>query len=138
MIDGAIIVGNLTGNKFSNSLRGNPGDHGVRGYILGDHRASSDNSSFAYMDAVGDDSSRAQPDIIFNHDALSRDPLLDKRPRRILENVINGDDLREWRSVYAVADGHTSLPANDAILTDETVTADADEGMGQITEIVNM
>jgi hypothetical protein len=52
--------------------------------------------------------------------------LFDERSGRIIENVVYGDDLSEWRRVNAIADLNAALSTNYAILADQAVPADFD------------
>lgn len=71
------------------------------------------------------------------HDSCGRYPLLNERPHWIVKNMVDGDDLRERGSIRTVAYSHAPFATNGAILANKTITADADNGLGQITEIID-
>src|SRR5262245_12367475 len=67
--------------------------HGVRRHIAGDHSAGSYDGALTDAHPVGHHRGRAQPDVVFDDNALGSDALLDKRSLRIVKHMIDGDDL---------------------------------------------
>jgi hypothetical protein len=90
------------------------------------------------VDSVRDDSAGTQPDIVFNHNALCRDSLLDERSTGIVEDMVDGNDLGEGRSVNAIANRDTALPSDHGVFTNKAVIANANAGLRQMTEVVHM
>jgi hypothetical protein len=123
---------------FAHNPGGYTGDDGMWGNILGDDCTGSHDSAFTNADPVCHDGVGSQPDIIFDHDSGGGDPLLDKRLAGIVKNVVDCDQLSVWGGVYSISDGHSTLPADDCVFADQAVTTNADSGMWEIAEIVDM
>lgn len=90
------------------------------------------------MYTVGDDGSGSQPDIIFDHYALSGDALVDEGTVRVIKNVVNRNDLCEGGGVNPVADAHAALPADHTVFADQAVMPDLNARVGHIPEIIHM
>ena len=65
----------------------------MRRNVLGHNGAGGHDGSLTHAHAVGDDRARTYPDAILDHNTLSCDALLNKGPLRIIEDVIDRDDL---------------------------------------------
>ena len=88
--------------------------------------------------AVRDNRAAADPDVVFDDDALRRDALPGEGTRRVVINVIDSENLNERARVDAVADGDAALAAQHVQLADEGIRADADKRMGQVAKVVDM
>ncbi len=90
------------------------------------------------MNTVREDGSRANPNIVFNRDALRSNALFDERLHSVVKDMIDGQDLDHRRGVDTIADRDATLAPNDVVFADEAVGSDADAGMGQVPEVVDM
>src|SRR3972149_6342466 len=90
----------------------------------------------ADADAVRDDGARTDPHVVLDHDPLRRNALLDERPPRLVEDMIDGHDLAEGRRVYPVADLDAPLAADHRVLANQAVATDADARVRKVAEVV--
>src|SRR5579859_3480 len=79
-------------NLAQHSRRNAP-HHRMRRHVARDDCPGGDHRPPANAYPVGDHCRGPQPDVVFNDDAFGGDALVDERPRRIVKNVIDRDDL---------------------------------------------
>ncbi len=110
----------------------------MRRHIGCDNGPCSHNRTLTDMNSICDDATSPKPDIVLNNDTFCCDPLLDERFIDVGEYMIDGNDLREWRGINSIPNHDATLPANDTILTDQTLPANPDTRVGKIPKIVNV
>ena len=107
-------------------------------YIFGNYGTGSDNRAATDMDPVGHHGIGAQPDIVLHNDALGGYTLFDERTLGIIDDMVNGNELCHGRGVNPVADRHAALAAYDTVFADQAVAPNADAGMGQAAEVIDV
>src|SRR5687767_8092813 len=98
----------------------------MRRNILGNHRACRDNCALSDSDPVSDNGTGPQPNIIFNHNPFGCNALFYKWTVRIVEDMVDCNDLSKRRGVYTVPNLDSPLSSDDRILADQTITTNPD------------
>src|SRR5262249_9620243 len=89
----------------------------------------------SHPDPVEDDRPGANPGSVLDDDATAADPLVHDGQRRIVEVMVDRQDLCARSNQDCLADGHAALAANDHGFPDEGAAPDPDEGVGQVPKV---
>src|SRR5688572_21978169 len=138
MINHAVRLANLRAVNGFDRFSWHSSDNRMRWHVFCDHRARRDHRALSYPHTICDDRAGTKPDVIFDHNPFRRDSLLYKRTIRVVEDMIDRDDLRERRGIDAVADLHPALPADHGIFSNEAISPDLDSRMRQVPKIIDM
>src|SRR5215216_5122389 len=112
--------------------------NGMRRHILCHHRARCNYGSLPDCHTICNDHAGSEPNVIFDHDPLRCNPLINKGSIRIVKNMIDRDNLGKRGCVNPISDLNTALPAHDTILADQAVTTNLDARLWHTPEVVYM
>ncbi len=115
-----------------------PADDRVGRHISRNNRPGGNNCTFTNTHAICYDGTSSNPNIIFNHNAIGGNALLDHRHRRIIEDMVDRKHLYQRRCIHAVSDRDAALTAQHVHFADQAICTDADERVRQVTEVVDM
>src|SRR5579884_2785372 len=117
-------------SAVTDDARRHPGGHGVRRDVLPHHRAGSDHRAAADRHAVEHPHAHAQVDVVLDDYLLLQTSLLADEPVAAGEDVLIWDDHHLRCSQHVVADLHTAVAEDDAVVADVGVRPHVDIAVG--------